>query len=211
MSTKKTTNKHWFTEHLEKQDTKHIKVTPEIKRAWKILGHELPEQKKAVKKKSRYNFVKTIPRKLKNNQYSFIDRDSLMLHLMFEMLCQWIEGEMQLKVEYDKNGKVVKADCLFNQDAVNAYIKSDLNADMSFQDNESCGFCDKVFEAYELYKWWTIDLPAHENEKWYNNYIDNELFFEERDKEFYQWLTWKDLEEIEMSQRLLDIRTFLWS
>lgn len=40
------------------------------------------------------NFVKLIPRKLKDVQCNWIDRDALMLHYAFECLCNYVEEEL---------------------------------------------------------------------------------------------------------------------
>ena len=39
----------WFADYLDKQSRKKIKITPELRKAWRILGHELPSDEEIEK------------------------------------------------------------------------------------------------------------------------------------------------------------------
>ena len=56
------------------------------------------------------------------------------------------------------------------------------------------------------------ERPQLLKEDWYDNFItsDDQNIFDDKDKEIYYWITWQDLQEKEMTNRLIEIRGTLW-
>ena len=146
---------------------------------------------------SKKNYVKLIPRFLKDKQNSWIDRDELMLHYMFECLCDYVENELGLSIKFE-NGEY--------------YFKTNLLDDYEIL-KKSDSYHELFLELWELYQWWTKDRIEFQKEDWYDDFIttNNQDIFDMKDENDYKWFTWEDLEEAEMTQRLIEIRKCLWS
>ena len=136
------------------------------------------------------NWVKLIPRYLKDKQCTWIDRDCLLTHYMFECLCNYVEGELEgliYDVEYDK-----------------VFVINDFPHKLA----ES----EFVLEAFRLYHWWTFERLERMKESWYEELIvDFDPEFTDKECEEKSMTTWADMDEDEHVYRLMAIRHTLWT
>jgi len=106
---------------------------------------------------------------------------------MFEILCDYVENEvpkLYKKYSANKNKKIIDDPC----------------------------YDFKYREIFEIYDWWTKDYKVLRNKMWYvAGYVDEEEFFDEKDKDLFSVMSWEDVETEEMLHRLLEVRGWLWS
>ena len=173
------------------------------------------------------NHVKVIPRYLEDSQCKWIERDELMMHYMFECLCNFMENDFleRYKVE---DGKIYDT---WTGDDKPYYCSPIISKDENgFEENY-----EWAYELVELYEWWTKTKTELENDKviWkgkdkeccsvlyrkhgeaYHWYVcdspSTEKWFDKKDNDNYGWWTWQELEEEEMLQRLLNVRKYMWT
>ena len=144
------------------------------------------------------NYVKLIPRYLKDKQCKWIDRDNLMMHYMFECLCEYMEHEFSSLADRYSG---IDEEC---KELVELYewwtkeLPMLEEEDGKWKKDLSLGVLG-CYKKGEKYKWYDVD------------YVTDEPFFDKKDYELYSHMTWQEFQEKEMLQRLLNIRKMLWT
>lgn len=151
------------------------------------------------------------PRHLIEDKYKWIDRDEILLHYSFEILCNFVEKEL-----YNKS--LITPSDLEKQEFNNYDGK---RKDLYYEEDKLCyDISTNVHnEIIRLYRWWTIEYPELCKQKWYDDFIINtyENFGKEEEKERHPFIldkrsySWRWLDEQEHLNDLLAIRMTLWT
>jgi len=164
----------------------------------------------------RKNYLKIKePRHLIEDKYKWIDRDEILLHYSFEILCDFVEKELH-------NKNLITPSELDKQE-FNKYDGK--RKDLYYEEDKLCyDISTNVHnEIIRLYRWWTIEYPEYCKQKWYDDFIINTYknFHKKEDEEDNRdkisfmsnkrSFSWRWLDEQEHLNDLLNIRLALWS
>lgn len=158
------------------------------------------------------NFRVPIPRHLKKNSKNWMDRDYIMAHYMFEIMCQFVEKEFMS--EYKKwDGKHLYTAIV--DDNYNPTGKWEILPIKETHGEWKDYSREHEYTLMKLYDWWTKDYPELMKTEWYDMFIcdnqDPQIVLEEKEMSEIGCYTWEDIDVNEKLLTLLEIRQSLWT